>query len=94
MDDLDLSKELDEILDTDMCAALMIMFNMAQDLVQEKEGKEAQALNILVGSSFALMHAIDNYKEIKKNGKSIKHSSRTSNSENGSRSGGSKSLLS
>lgn len=53
---------------------LLILYNMAQDLVQDSDGKQAAALNIIVGTSFALLHAIRNYKEIK-NGKSIKHRS-------------------
>lgn len=53
---------------------LLVMYNMAQDLVQECEDKRATQLNIIVGTSFALLHAIRNYKEIN-NGKSIKHRS-------------------
>lgn len=87
-----LEKEFKEFIDTDD-AYIMVIFNIAQELVQEKEGKEAQALNMIVGSSFALLNAIQNYKEIK-NGKSIEHSSRTSDSKDGSRLSGSKSILS
>lgn len=60
---------------------ILVIFNMAQELVQEKSGKEAQALNIVVGSSFALLHAIQNYREVKENGKSINNRSRIKNSE-------------
>jgi hypothetical protein len=57
--------ELQEIIEDD--ALISIVFNMAQELVQEQDPrlKEVQALNIIVGSSFALLHAIQNYKEIK-----------------------------
>ena len=53
-----------------------IIFDMAQTLVQDAEpdSKETQALNIIVGSSFALLHAIKNYKEIR-NGEDINHRS-------------------
>lgn len=53
-----------------------IIFDMAQTLVQdaEPENKETQALNIIVGSSFALLHAIKNYKEIR-NGENIDYRS-------------------
>lgn len=61
-----LEKEFREVLDDD--ALILLIFNMAQDLVQikEPESKECQALNIITGSAFALLHAIKNYKEIKK----------------------------
>ena len=82
MDGKSLEAEFLEFIEDDAFA--LVVFNMAQDLVQESKDKEAQALNMIVGSSFALYHAIQNYKEIK-NGKSIKHGSRTANSKNGSR---------
>lgn len=82
MDGKSLEAEFLEFIEDDAFA--LVVFNMAQDLVQESKEKEAQALNMVVGSSFALYHAIQNYKEIK-NGKSIKHGSRITNSKNGSR---------
>ena len=80
----ELETEFQEILSED--GLILLMFNMAQDLVQVKdpESKECQALNIIVGNAFALFHAIKNYKEIK-NGKSIRNGGRIANSKNGSR---------
>ena len=70
-----LEKEFQEFIEDD--AFVSVVFSMAQDLVQDPtlEADEAQALNIIVGSSFALVHAINNYKEIK-NGKSINYCGR------------------
>lgn len=77
----DLKAEFEEVIED---ASPLLIFNMAQDLVQDAEGKEAQALNLIVGSSFALCHALNYYKEVT-DGKSVKHSSGTADSENGSR---------
>lgn len=65
-----LEKDFNEVIEDE--GQVMIIFSIAQELVQNKdpELKETQALNIIVGNSFALLHAIRNYKEIK-NGKSI-----------------------
>lgn len=62
----ELEKEFQELIKEDD-ALISIIFNLAQELVQEQDPnlKEVQALNIIVGSSFALLHAINNYKEIK-----------------------------
>lgn len=60
-----LEAEFQEVIAED--GQLQVIFSMAQELVQDKdpELKEVQALNIIVGASFALLHAIRNYKEIK-----------------------------
>lgn len=80
----ELEKEFKEIIQED--GLILVIFNMAQELVQikEPETKEAQALNIITGSAFALLYAIKNYKEIK-NGKSISNRSRITHSKDGSR---------
>ena len=82
MNDNELETEFQEVIEDGGFA--LLVFNMAQDLVQEKDGKEAQALNMMVGASFALYHAIRYYQEVK-NGKSVRNSSRITNSKNGSR---------
>jgi hypothetical protein len=64
----ELEKEFIDLLNDDSTGVVSIIFGMSQEIVQEKDGKEAQALNMIVGASFALVHAINNYKEIK-NGK-------------------------
>ena len=74
-----MNETLDELLEDD--GLILAIFSEAQELVQENENeKEMQALNMIVGSSFALFHAIQHYKEIK-NGKSIKYRRRTQTSE-------------
>ena len=79
-----LKAEFNELVE-DNDALVLVLFNMAQDLVQDVEDtKEAEALNIITGSAFALYHALQHYKEVK-NGKSVKNSSRFADSENGSR---------
>ena len=60
----ELETEFSELIDDDD-AFVLLVFNMSQELVQEKSGKEAEALNMIVGSSFALYHAINHYKEVK-----------------------------
>lgn len=78
----ELETDFHEILEDD--SMILVIFNMAQELVQESTGKNAQALNMIVGSSFALYHAIQNYKEIK-NGKSVGNRRRTADSKDRSR---------
>ena len=59
-----LIKEFDNAIENE--GQILLIFSMAQDLVQDlHDGKEQQALNIITGASFALLHAIRNYKEIK-----------------------------
>lgn len=84
MQSSELEKEFEEAISED--ALVLMIFSMAQDLVQTKKenAKDLKALNMIVGASFALYHAIEYYKEVK-HGKSIKYSSRIANSENGSR---------
>lgn len=56
---------------------VLMIFNLSQELVQTCENKdEAQALNIMTGSSFALLHAIKRYKEVK-DGKGFSDRART-----------------
>lgn len=77
-----IEKELKELLDDD--SYVLIIFNLAQEIVQTCENqKEAEALNIITGSSFALYHAIQHYKEVKY-GKSVSDCSGFTYSKNGS----------
>lgn len=82
MNEKELEKELDNVLAES--GIVTLIFSMTQDLLQTKKGKEEQALNIIMGSSFALLNAINNYKEIK-NGKSKYNRIRTADCEDGSR---------
>lgn len=77
----ELEKQFNEYIDGDD-SYILVLFNMAQDLVQykQKEPENARALNMIVGSAFALYHALQTYKEIE-NGKGIKHRSRIKTSK-------------
>ena len=69
----ELEKEFLEFIDDD--GYILILYNMTQDLVQDEQNpKKQQLYNMIVGSSFALYHAIQMYKE-NTNGKSIKYRS-------------------
>ena len=77
----EIQKEFDAVLKED--GIIWLMFEMSQEL-QELPGTkeyEGQALGIIMGSAFSLLNAINIYKEIRKNGKSIKHGIRIKNSE-------------
>lgn len=77
----DVQEEFDALLKED--GIILLMFEMSQELQELPETKdsEKQMLSIIMGNSFALLNAINIYKEIRKNGKSVKHGIRIKNSE-------------